>query len=156
MLTHMHIHNWMHVENGENWMSSVFLLAVLCVCVCACVCVLVAHSQRVLLQRAVLYQYQFSGFILYYSYRWRRKWQPTPVVLPGKPHGWRSLVSYSPWSHRVGHDWATSLKASFKFNLLKGPVFKYSDTEDSGFSLWILREHNKSTTYVWEIFIKTE
>ena len=28
---------------------------------------------------------------------WRRKWQPTPVLLPGKSHGWRSLVSYSPW-----------------------------------------------------------
>ena len=30
---------------------------------------------------------------------WRRKWQPTPVVLPGKSHGRRSLVGYSPWGH---------------------------------------------------------
>ena len=30
---------------------------------------------------------------------WRRKWQPTQVLLPGKFHGWRSLVGYSPWSH---------------------------------------------------------
>ena len=28
---------------------------------------------------------------------WRRKWQPTPVLLPGKCHGQRSLVDYSPW-----------------------------------------------------------
>ena len=28
---------------------------------------------------------------------WRRQWQPTPVLLPGKSHGQRSLVSYSPW-----------------------------------------------------------
>ena len=28
---------------------------------------------------------------------WRRKWQPTPVLLPGKFHGQRSLVGYSPW-----------------------------------------------------------
>ena len=28
---------------------------------------------------------------------WRRKWQPTPVLLPGKSHRWRSLVGYSPW-----------------------------------------------------------
>ena len=28
---------------------------------------------------------------------WRRKWQPTPVLLPGKVHGQRSLVRYSPW-----------------------------------------------------------
>ena len=35
---------------------------------------------------------------------WRRKWQPTPVVLPGESHGGRSLVDYSPWGRRVGHD----------------------------------------------------
>ena len=29
---------------------------------------------------------------------WKRKWQPTPVYLPGKSHGQRSLVSYSPWN----------------------------------------------------------
>ena len=28
---------------------------------------------------------------------WRRKWQPTPVFLPGKSHGQRSLAGYSPW-----------------------------------------------------------
>ena len=28
---------------------------------------------------------------------WRRKWQPTPVFLPGESHGQRSLVGYSPW-----------------------------------------------------------
>ena len=27
---------------------------------------------------------------------WRRKWQPTTVLLPGKFHGWQSLVGYSP------------------------------------------------------------
>ena len=46
---------------------------------------------------------------------WRRKWHPTPVFLPGKSHGQRNLVGYSPWtkkpgklqamgSQRVGHD----------------------------------------------------
>ena len=28
---------------------------------------------------------------------WRRKWLPAPIFLPGKSHGQRSLVSYSPW-----------------------------------------------------------
>ena len=28
---------------------------------------------------------------------WRRKWQPTPVFLPGESHGQKSLVGYSPW-----------------------------------------------------------
>jgi len=27
---------------------------------------------------------------------WRRKWQPTPIFLPGESHGHRSLVGYSP------------------------------------------------------------
>ena len=27
---------------------------------------------------------------------WKRKWQPTPVFLPGEFHGQRSLVGYSP------------------------------------------------------------
>ena len=40
---------------------------------------------------------------------WRGKWPLIPVFWPGKSHGWRSLVGYSPWGCRVGHDWATSL-----------------------------------------------
>ena len=28
---------------------------------------------------------------------WRRQWQLSPVLLPGKSHGWRSLVGRSPW-----------------------------------------------------------
>ena len=36
---------------------------------------------------------------------WKRELQPTPVFLTGKSHGQKSLVGYSPWSHkRVGHD----------------------------------------------------
>ena len=31
---------------------------------------------------------------------WRRKWQPTPIFLPGKYHGQRSLAGYSPWSRK--------------------------------------------------------
>ena len=31
---------------------------------------------------------------------WRRKWQPTPVFLPGKSHGWRSPAGYSPLGHK--------------------------------------------------------
>ena len=31
---------------------------------------------------------------------WRRKWQPTPVFLPGKFHGQKSLAGCSPWDHK--------------------------------------------------------
>ena len=29
---------------------------------------------------------------------WRTAWQPTPVLLPGESHGWRTLAGYSLWS----------------------------------------------------------
>ena len=38
---------------------------------------------------------------------WRRKWQLILVHLPEKLHGQRSLVGYSPWGHRVRHNWVT-------------------------------------------------
>ena len=31
---------------------------------------------------------------------WGRKWQLTPVFLPGKSHGQRSQAGYSPWGHK--------------------------------------------------------
>ena len=31
---------------------------------------------------------------------WKRKWQPMPVFLPGKSHGQRRQVGYSPWGHK--------------------------------------------------------
>ena len=31
---------------------------------------------------------------------WRSKWQPTPLFLPGKSHGQRSLAGYTPWGHK--------------------------------------------------------
>ena len=31
---------------------------------------------------------------------WRRRWQPTPVFLPGECHGQRSLAGYSLWGHK--------------------------------------------------------
>ena len=34
---------------------------------------------------------------------WRRKWQPTPVFLPGKVHGQRSLAGCSPWGYMTVH-----------------------------------------------------
>ena len=44
----------------------------------------------------------------------RRQWHPTPVLLPGKSHGRRSLVVYSPWG-RWGSD--TTERLHFHFSL---------------------------------------
>ena len=36
---------------------------------------------------------------------WRRKWQPTPVFLPGESHGQRSLAGYSAWCRKESDTW---------------------------------------------------
>ena len=41
-----------------------------------------------------------SDLISVLKIHWRSKWQPTPVLLPGKSHGQRSLVGYSPWGRK--------------------------------------------------------
>ena len=70
---------------------------------------------------------------------WRRKWQPTTVFLPGKAHGQRSLVCYSPWGHRVENNFVTKQQHQqnfFKkmnispFGLLLTPKYMY-------FPLWM-------------------
>ena len=37
---------------------------------------------------------------------WRRKWQPTPVFLPGESQGRGSLVDYRLWGRTIRHDWS--------------------------------------------------
>ena len=50
---------------------------------------------------------------------WRRKWQRTPVFLPGKSHGQRSLADYSPWAHkRIGHNLLTKQQAFLSMVLI--------------------------------------
>ena len=49
-----------------------------------------------------------------YSTRGVRQWHPTPVLLPGKSHGWRSLEGCSPWG-RWGLD--TTEWLHFHFSL---------------------------------------
>ena len=69
---------------------------------------------------------------------WRRKWQHTPVFLPGKSCGQRNLVGYSPWDReRVRHDLETKqqcFQGSFTSNYLcltflllnNIPLYEYS------------------------------
>ena len=47
------------------------------------------------IDKKIWYMYQVE-----YYFPWRRKWQPTPVFLPGESHGQRSLVGYSPQGDR--------------------------------------------------------
>ena len=47
-------------------------------------------------------------------YTRRRQWHPTPVLLPGKPHGWKSLVGCSPWGRKESD---TTEQLPFHFSL---------------------------------------
>ena len=51
--------------------------------------------------------------IYLYLYR-RRQWHPTPVLLPGKSHGRRSLVGCSPWGRQEAN---TTERLHFHFSL---------------------------------------
>ena len=60
-------------------------------------------------------------FLIYFSmlgkttgFLWRRQWHPTPVLLPGKSHGQRSLVGCSPWGHEESD---TTEQLHFHFSL---------------------------------------
>ena len=59
-------------------------------------------SVSLLLSRIQGYHYHLSKFHIYaFVYCiGRRQWHPTPVLLPGKSHGWRSLLGCSPWGRK--------------------------------------------------------
>ena len=47
-----------------------------------------------------------TSLSLFAFVHWRRKWQPTPVFLPGESQGRGSLVGCRLWGRRVGYDWS--------------------------------------------------
>ena len=67
-----------------------------------------------------------TSLSLFTFMHWRRKWQPTPVFLPGESQGRGSLVGceMSMGSHRVGHDWSDLAACSF-CNFLVSGLFLY-------------------------------
>ena len=58
-------------------------------------------------------------FTTRYTLQWRRQWHPTPVLLPGKSHGRRSLVGCSPWGH-WGSDTTERLHFHFLLSCIGG------------------------------------
>ena len=81
---------------------------------------------------------------------WRRKWWPTPVLLLGKFHGWRSLVGYSSWDCRIRYDWATSLIHWFPILANATLSIQSLDTEtfESFYYFFSLNPHTQSINYI--------
>ena len=55
-----------------------------------------------------------TALSLFTFMHWRRQWQPTPALLPGKSHGRRSLVGCSPWGREESD---TTEQLHFHFSL---------------------------------------
>ena len=77
---------------------------------------------------------------------WRRKRQPTPVLLPGKFHGLRSLVGYSPWvtkSRTRLSDFTslTMLHTSQEVQVVKNPSSSAEDDPWVGKIPWSRKQH---------------
>ena len=53
-----------------------------------------------------------TSLSLFTFMHWRRKWQSTPVFLPGESQGQGSLVGCHLWGHRIGHDWSNLAAAA--------------------------------------------
>ena len=54
--------------------------------------------QQIKLERGIARSHRFNPWVG--KIPWSRKWQPIPVFLPGKFHGWRSLVGCNPWGRK--------------------------------------------------------
>ena len=69
-----------------------------------------------------------SAELLIRKIPWRRKWQPTPVLLPVKSLGQRSLLGYSPWGHKESdsteHSTASSVNSDSWFLISLGLLEK--------------------------------
>ena len=57
-----------------------------------------------------------TSLSLFTFMHWRRKWQPTPVFLPGESQGRQGLVGCRLWGCTVGHDWSDLAAAAAGFN----------------------------------------
>ena len=83
---------------------------------------------------------------------WRRQWQPTPVLLPGKSHGRRSLVGCRPWGRKESD---TTEWLHFDFSLLcigegnGNPLqcFCLEDPKDRG--AWLAAVYGVAQSRTW-------
>ena len=64
--------------------------------------------------RICLYIFEINSLSVVSLAIQRRQWHPTPVLLPGKSHGWRSLVGCSPWGRKESD---TTERLHFHFSL---------------------------------------
>ena len=76
---------------------------------------------------------------------WRREWQPTPVFLPGKSHGQRSLEGYSPWGRKELDTTERPHFLSFCFKYSEWFLFSWKTLRNTHlYFFWLLEPSQKS------------
>ena len=96
---------------------------------------------------------------------WRRKWQPSPVFLPGKSHEQRSLEDYSPWGHKeldttvelthfpiLTKDWKWPFKFFNNFQLYSKEKMTWYNIQIQGISEAVKTYFSKSQGLIFNLF----
>ena len=88
-----------------------------------------------------------TSLLIFTFMHWRRKWQPTPVFLPGESQGWGAWWAASMGSHRIRHNWSDLAAAAVEAMIF--PVVMYrceswttkkaEHQSIDGFELWCWR-----------------
>ena len=68
------------------------------------------QDKELLVRSSTWWRSKQGLFVQIYWPRWRRKWHPTPVFMPGESHGQKCLTGYSPWGLRLRYDWNESAR----------------------------------------------
>ena len=97
--------------------------------------------------------YAFLHLVAFSLCPWRRKWQPTPLFLPGESQGWGSLVGCRLRGRTVGHDSSDSSSSSSRWLTSKNLPVNAGDTgsiSDSGWGRFLV-EGSGNLPFSWEI-----
>ena len=100
-------------SKGVIWMYITMIGIVICVRICKCFMYMEPGKLQSKGSWRVRHDWATS-LSLFTFMHWRRKWHPTPVLLPGKSHGRRSLVGCSPRDHEESD---TTEQPHFHFSL---------------------------------------
>ena len=85
---------------------------------------------------------------------WRRKWQPTPVFLPGKSHGQRSLAGYSPWGCKESDTAEHEHRQAYRGNIFTNVCDNVVSNSPFPGSMTLLILFNLSWNYVCCLMMK--
>ena len=114
---------WGHKESGttERLNNNIFNLQyyISFRCTTEWISIFIDYTPFKIIIKYWLYSMCWTVFLVYYffihsSSYVRRWWHPTPVLLPGKSHGWRSLVGCRPWGCE---ELDTTERLPFRFSL---------------------------------------